>query len=354
MKVLLSERNFNGHRKLYMEWLAKIQSIDIYVLAPENLGIKDDHYFKYELTSGTKKLKDYLLWVHQMKKIVNENKIDVLHILDGDSIMRWFGYGFDCIGVKKIVITYHHFFPGVLRKLSYWSMCHKKNRICVVHTASVEQAIKRYRLRNVVCNEYPAFGYESISARDTVLCKKKYKVPIGVPTIGIIGGLSTYKNIIPFLEMMENIKGEFHILICGKEYGITRTQIQTAIEPYADKVTLNIGFLSEQEYEEAIAASDIIFCIYGHKFDGASGPLIDGVCAEKLILACEHGSLGDVVSQNLLGITADCDDKKDMLNKTELALRSTKNFKYGAQAYKYREGLKPYTFLKVYKKIYGE
>lgn len=354
MKVLLSERNFKGHRKTYMEWLAKIGDIDFYVLAPENFGIKNDHYFKYKSTGDAKCIRDYLKWIKQMKTIIKENKIDVLHILDGDSIMRWFGIGLGFIKVKKIIITYHHFFPGNIRKLSYWLMGHNKKRVCVAHTASVELSLKKCGLKNVVRNEYPAFSFKSIEARNPILCKKKYKVPVNVPTIGIIGGLNTYKNIIPFLNIMKNVNREFHILISGKESGVTQKQIKNAVASYADKVTLYINFLSDEEYEEAIVASDIIFCIYGHEFDGASGPLTDGVCARKMILACNHGSLGEIVSQNLLGITADCDDEKDMLNKTELALSRAKDFKYGALAQKYREGLDPLTFQKGYKQMYSK
>lgn len=353
MKVLLSERNFKGHRKTYMEWLAKIQDINFYVLAPENFGIKSDYFFKYEHTKETNSLNDYLKWIHQMDKIVKENKIDVLHILDGDSIMRWFGYGLGSIKVKKIIITYHHFFPGKVRKLSYRLMCHNKKRLCVVHTASVERSLKKCGIKNVVCNEYPAFNFKSIEMRNPIHCKEKYNVPIDVPTIGIIGGLDTYKNIIPFLNMMKKIKRKFHILICGKEKGITKEQIETAVKSYSEKVTLHIGFLSNQEYEEAIVASDMIFCIYGHEFDGASGPLTDGVCAGKFILACKHGSLGEIVAQNFLGITAECDDENDMLIKTELALSWVKDFKYGTQAQAYREGLDPHMFQENYKKKYS-
>lgn len=40
MKVLLCERSFAGHRKVYMEWLARISNIEFYCLAPENIGME--------------------------------------------------------------------------------------------------------------------------------------------------------------------------------------------------------------------------------------------------------------------------------------------------------------------------
>lgn len=354
MKVLLSERNFNGHRKTYMEYLAKIQEVDFYVLAPENFGVESDHYFKYESIKETRNLKGYLNWILQMKTIAEEYQIEVVHILDGDSIMRWFGFGLSIIKAKKIIITYHHFFPGVMREVSYWLMCHNRKRWCVAHTVSVEQSLKKCGLKNVLHVEYPAFSFESIESRNSVLCKEKYKLPVDVPTIGVVGGLSTYKNIIPFLNVLSKVKEEFHLLICGKESGVNQEQLENAVRTYSDKVTMHIGFLSDDEYEEAIVSSDIIFCIYGQEFDGASGPLTDGVCAGKLILACQHGSLGEIVSQNLLGITADCGDEKDMLNKTELALSRAKSFKYGEQAQRYRERLNPVVFQKAYERVYNE
>lgn len=352
MRVLLSERCFKGHRKIYMKWLSKIPDIEFYVLAPENIGVEEDHYYKYELTRGVKSLKDYLKWIILMKKIVKKENIDILHILDGDSIMRWFGLGISHIGVPKAVITYHHFFSGFARRISYRLLGRGMNRLCVAHTASVEQSLKSCGLKSVARCEYPAFSFDSIASRNPMECKIKYDIPLHVPTIGIIGGLNKYKNIIPFLEMLKDLDSDFYVLICGKDSEVTKDEIKKAIEPYSDRVTLCIKFLNEEEYKDAIVASDIIFCIYGYDFDGASGPLTDGVCAEKFILSCKHGSLGDIVSHNQLGLTADCSSKDDMLKQTKLAVRRANEFKYSDIANQYRDSLNPYIFQEVYKQIY--
>lgn len=39
---------------------------------------------------------------------------------------------------------------------------------------------------------------------------------------------------------------------------------------------------------------------------------------QKIIFVDKHEFLGEIVSQNFLGITANCDDEKDMLDKTDL------------------------------------
>lgn len=352
MKILLCERSLKGHRKTYMEWLVRIPGIEFFILAPENIGLDETHFVKYDFLDGIKTIKSYFTWVNQIKNIVKNNEIDVVHILDGDSIMRWFGFGLRFSGAKKTLITYHHFFPGLVRKISYWLMCSGKRKGCIAHTASVENSLKHCGIKEVFRCEYPAFSFESIVAKHPKECKIKYGLPMDIPTIGIIGGMSKYKNIIPFLEMMQNCTQSFHILICGKERDITENTIKEIVKPYADKVSMLIRQLDDEEYEEAIVASDIIFCIYGYDFDGASGPLTDGVCAKKLILSCRHGSLGKLVSDNMLGITAECSDKKDMLKQTELALSRAKEFKYGVQANSYRESLNPNYFIERYRTIY--
>ncbi len=352
MKVLLSERTLDGHRKTYMEWLAQIRGIEFYVLAPENPGIDGVRFTEMRQAGGLKSLKAYLKWVRQMREIVRRNQVDVVHILDGDSIMRWFGIGLGSIPAKQIIITYHHFFPGKLRKLSYRMMCRGTSRLCVAHTESVEHGIRHYGVKRVKLCEYPAFHFERIAKLDSVVCKTNWKLPTEIPVIGIIGGMCTYKNIIPFLETLQGCTSDFHLLICGDSGGISESEIRAAADAYRGRTTIKIRHLSEKEYEDAIGASDIIFCIYGHDFDGASGPLTDGVCAKKMILSCRHGSLGEIVTNHSLGLTAESSDREDMLRKTEKALSMVHEFTYNEEALRYRDGLRPLRFQEKYESIY--
>lgn len=353
MKVLLCERSVDGHHKIYMEWLSKIPDIECYVLAPENVGVPIARFTQCAHCEDSKSMASYLEWVRQIRCVVKNNGIDVIHILDGDSIMRYFGLGFTSLGTKRIVITYHHFFPGMARKISYRMMCRGKTRSCVAHTESVHSALKAVGVKNVDKCEYPCFHFDRFASREPEKCKKRFGVPSDVPVIGIVGGMSPYKNMIPFLKTMQNCEENFHILICGKESGVKKEEIAEAVAPYADRVTANIRLLDQEEYEDAIVASDIIYCIYGHEFDGASGPLTDGVCAEKFILACKHGSLGEITSQNCLGLTAECEDSAQVLDQTVSALKQVKGFTYCEKAKRYREGLNPQVFQSVYWEIYN-
>ena len=70
MKVLLCERSFEGHRKIYLEQLTKILGIEFYVYAPQNIGVKEGQYFKFERLENLKSAKRYILWINCIKEIV--------------------------------------------------------------------------------------------------------------------------------------------------------------------------------------------------------------------------------------------------------------------------------------------
>lgn len=352
MRVLLCERSFNGHRQKYVEWISHIVGIEFFVYAPENVGLSDEYYFRFDESLNTRSVKDYIRWIANIARIVKEKQIDIVHFLDGDSIMRYFGLGFNKFGKAKILVTYHHYFSGKLRKLSYKRMLASKSSSVVIHTNSIEQQFNKNGITCTNVCEYPAFDFNCIEEYDILEAKKIWGVSPTIPTIGIVGGINTYKNIIPFLNALLTCEKEFFLLICGAMGDITKEEFDKAIQGFLGKSVVKAVTLTEHEYYTAIVASDILFCIYGKSFDGASGPLTDGVCTKKMILSCEHGSLGQIVKENHLGITADCDNLDDMRNKTEQAIDMVTSFRYDEVAEAYRVNLKPERFIATYKAIY--
>lgn len=93
-RVLLCERSLSGHRKQYLSWLASISDVEVFVCAPENIGMDTAHFMPLQPDEIGKNFRAYCLWVKKLRRIIQENNIDVVHILDGDSIMRYFGVGF--------------------------------------------------------------------------------------------------------------------------------------------------------------------------------------------------------------------------------------------------------------------
>ncbi len=352
MKVLLCERSVIGHRAIYMQRLSQIEGIEFFCYAPENVGLPEDHFIQLSDSGKPGSFGEYLRWINQIRRITRENNIDIVHFLDGDTIMKFFGTGFMRISAKKIIITYHHFFEGLMRKISYKMMNAKKHSISVAHTDSVKKALLSCGIKNVETCRYPAFDFETIAALDTTECKKELNVPSNVPTIGIIGGVCDYKRIPEFLETISSVEDDFCILLGGNTSEEAKAKIEKATASYHEKIVFYPRRLSADEYQMAIAASDIIYSLYGTDFDGASGPLNDGVCAGKMILSCSHGSLGQITIQNHLGYTADCNNPEEILEQTQNALKSVADFKYDEIANEYRESLGPHYFHTRYREIY--
>lgn len=353
MKVLLCERNLNGHRKVYLQWLSQIDGPDFYSYAPENVGFAQDRYFACSGQPDLRSYAGYISWVRQIKRIVLQNDIDVVHILDGDSLMRYFGYGLHMPGGRRVVITYHNFYPGLPRRISYRLMNAGSRSRCVVHTDTLLRQMQSAGIKNVSHCEYPAFAFDTMSGMDSAECKKAFDLRPDVPVIGIVGGLNRYKNIIPFLHILRDCQKDFQLLIGGKPSEVTEQEILEASAPYREKMHLMLRLLSDEEYRTAIAASDIIYSLYRSDFQGASGPLTDGVCCRKMILSSDHGSLGAITSGNELGFTADVTDRKDILEKTEAALAAAVEFRYSPKAEAYRDSIRPASFMATYKRIYS-
>lgn len=351
MNILLCERSMSGHRKTYIQYLEKNIEYTMYTFAPDIISESDEHSIIYKKVLKNELL-EYIRWVIEIKKIVDLKQIDIVHVLDGDSIMKFFGLGFSWWNVKQRVITYHHFFEGMLRKISYRMM--SKKAICVVHTADVADLMMKTGVKNVKVCGYPAFQFDSISKRESISSKEYFGIEANESVIGIIGGLSSYKHIIQFLEALSECNFQYKILLCGKVEDIDSEKLNEKLKRLDKRVISKLSFLSQEDYENAIVASDIIFCIYGHEFDGASGLLTDGVCAKKMILSCKHGSLGSITTKNELGLTVECDSKNEVQNAIEDALKRCKSFEYTEKAEKFRDSLKPSFFVERYSEIYRE
>lgn len=350
-RVLLCERSLSGHRKVYLNKLSEIRGCEFFSYAPGVTDVPKKNMYISEDKGNDKSLTSYLSWISGLRKIVKKEKIDIVHILDGDSIMRFFGLGFWDL---KCIITYHHFYDGQLRKISYRMLNHNKKSISVVHTEPFKERLIDYGIKNTVVCDYPAFNFEKIDFLNTEECKTFFGLRSDAPVIGMIGNISAYKRIVPFLKIMQNCNTPFQILLCGKPNDVSEEEINMAIEPYKKNVIGIYRLLNDEEYYKAIKASDIIYSIYGLEFDGASGPLTDGVCGKKMVLSSSHGSLGNTMRKNDLGIIVNVEDDKDVLNKTEYALTHVKFFQYDEKADAYRERIKPIHFLERYRDIYME
>ena len=351
-KILLYERSVDGHRKKYIENLLLINGFEFFLCAPEQIGVDSLHYLRIKDSVNSKSICFYCSEIAKLAEFVKTNDIQCVHFLDGDSIMRFFGIGFSLFKKRQIIITFHNYYEGKLRKLSYKRMISSNNRKLVVHSDYIKKRMAEIGLVDVSVCEYPAFDFEKFQRISVQKAKAYWKIPEDIPIIGIVGGIASYKGILQFLEVMNGCRVPFHILMCGMPYDITEEELLNACKNYKNKVTLHLEYLNEYQYQLAIAASDIIYCIYMNDFLGASGPAIDGVCMRKMIICNEFGSVGDMTRNNDLGYLIHTKNYSDMLMDIVKAINSYPTFNYGDRANKYRNTLNPEYFRNKYSQIY--
>ena len=89
-----------------------------------------------------------------------------------------------------------------------------------------------------------------------------------------------------------------------------------------------------------------------HRFDGASGPLTEGVNHKKMIIGPDHGSLGRIIEEHHLGYTFESENVLSLHDVIKTALED--DFSYDETADEYRNSLSPDTMRKQYESLFDQ
>lgn len=340
MKVLYIEDSIEGHHVPYLKALISTKNHKSIVITPyfnQEIDCKQIVYKRMDFSK--KNFIEYCLWIIYIKRIAKQEKIDIIHFLDGDSIMRYFGFGFSILDKYRIVITFHHYFEGKLRQFSYKRMCHG-NRVCVVHTDEVKRKLEAYNITNINLVEYPAFGTVEKRTKDANLPK----------VVGALGGTRYDKGLDILLKALQKVNCDFQLIIAGQEYDFGEDDIKELIEKYRNRVTIKLKFLTQKEFDKYINSADIIVLPYRKIFDGASGLLTEGAFREKRIIGPSHGSLYKLITEWHLGDVFESENIESLSKTIEYAL--TTDFIYDEVAKEYVNRIGVETFRKRYLQIY--
>ena len=120
---------------------------------------------------------------------------------------------------------------------------------------------------------------------------------------------------------------------------------------YSENIRCLLKFLSDEEFQYALNATDIITIPYRKVFNGASGPLGEGVYLEKCIIGPCHGNLGDTIEKNHLGYTFLSEDVNSLAETLNKALKT--EFKPDEKYKEYKNSLDVESFLKSYAELYN-
>ena len=340
MNVLFIVEGIGGHNISYLRALSQTKLYKSVIITPVYISEIDAEQIVYDdIVFPNKSFIKYKKWIMFIINESKKKKYDVFHFIDGDTIMRFFGLGISKIVADKHLITFHHFFSGLIRKVSYKCML-KCGIQAVVHTDNIKKQLEKIINRNVNKVDYPSFTVT------TPINKKANKIPI----LGAFGATRYEKGLDILLSALECVNNPFVLLIAGAETEIKKSYIDNFIPKIKGKVICDLKFLSEDELKNYLDKTDIFVLPYRLNFDGASGPLADGVARRKMIIGSNHGSLGELIEQNHIGVTFEAENIDSLAHIIEQAI--TEPFVYDETALAYSQKLTVENFIYTYYKIY--
>jgi len=343
-KILLVDISISGHRMGYIDAIRKKTKCEC--LLPYDKNIEFIYYRMESEFDQKRNIINYIKFIREINRIVKRDNIEIVHILCGDAIYKFFGLGLNVISVPTI-ITFHHMSFSKLKKVAIKNIF-KNIDIGVVHTNYLFFELKKMKIDNIEHIEYPVFGMKCNNSQEQ--SRNLLDLPYSKKILTVMGGTQRYKGLDILLEALNYVNEDFYLFICGPERDFKKEYINEAIKYYKDRVKLQLRFLDDFEFQNAINASDIIILPYRYEFDGASGPLAESTMYKKEIIASNHGSLGKIVNQYHLGETFETENSKSLALVIEKSFRE--KFIWDEIAEKYRISLTVENFQEKYKELY--
>lgn len=347
MKIAYVDVMLDGHHMSYMNALVEKNRNCILILPKKNKNFLDINQYILDSEMLHKHPIKYLKWIYEIKRIIKQEKVDVVHFLYGDTFYRYFGFGLNMFDRERLIITFHHVRRSRIRDFSL-KMIFKHIKIGVVHTESIIKDIKDMGINNVKHIEYPQFN--KFLEMNTIEAKRELKIESNYPLISVIGGTREDKGLDILLDALNYVNEPFHLLVAGQAITFDEKYINEKIKNYKKDTTIILKYLSDNELNTCLNASDIIVLPYRKCFDGASGPLAEGVWLRKVIIGPNHKSLGKIIEKNSLGITFESENIKDLARAINKTLKES--IKWSEKAESYREKLEVKYFIDSYKNIY--
>lgn len=349
MKILYVDIATDGHHLQYLFAFIKNNNAANAVVLPENIEDNDVPQYVCEAERGGKRnYKNYKKWIDRIFEIAQLEKPDIIHFLYGDYFYKFFGLGLKKFRNYKIVVTLHKGRLGFAEKISTRMISNRVDKI-VVHSDYIKKFMDGYGVKHVVHVEYPNFNKIEVSKSEAC---SFWKMDEDIPTIVCMGNTRYNKGLDILLEALNKVNLPFQLLVAGKEEAFDENYIVQSASDYKDRVKLCLRYLSDEEFANALAVADIIAIPYRKSFNGASGPLGEGVAMDKCIVGPNHGTLGYTVAENHLGYVFESENVLSLAQTLEKALSTP--FECDENYKQYKNSLNPYLFIEKHKQIYNE
>lgn len=351
MKILYIDIGTIGHHLPYVKSFANNPACDKVVILPNRIdGIDCEQIvFNQPIDLASRKFWGYLKVIRAIKSVADQHHVDIIHFLYGDALNRFFGFGLSMFRKYRLVASFHNLKKGFLHRLSAY-LIFRKIKCGIVHTQFISDELLRLGIKNSKHIYYPVFDKEiQIPSKNEI--RAALDLPKDVMILSAIGGTRVDKGLDILLEALKHVTGPFHLIIAGAEEYFKRDMIERSIETYKESVTICLHYLSKQALLEYIEASDAIVIPYRKIFNGASGPLTEGVWFRKTIIGPNHGGLGEMIEKHQLGLTFEAENTEDLTKVIQHYL--TNGFAWNEGGENYRKNIVPEHFIAEHMRVYN-
>lgn len=325
MKIKLVDNAISGHHKIYQNSLNNI----------------DKCYIDNQIIEFYSMKKNPIKAYFQRKRFIEksvEKESDIIHFLYIDSIYKCFMIHKN-IKHKNVIGTLHWVPKNKINQILLRKFCSKLKYV-IVHSEYLKDKMIDIGIENSIVIEYPSF-----------IKRSKIKSNNDKIIISCLGGtrkdkgLDILMNSFKYIE--DKAKKECLLNLVGKEQDIKYSIVENTAKKYNINLNIKNKFLTDKEYNEEILKSDVILLPYRKIFNGNSGPMTDGIYANKFIIGPNYGNLGFLINKYNLGDTFKVEDSIDLAKKIS-NLCSTSLIK----EHEYSKKLSIDNFLESHKKLY--
>lgn len=349
MIIAYVDTGTTGHSRVYLSELIKGSSNQCVAILTEHSDLIPCEQYIVEYKEGKKRsLLSYFTWLICVLKNIKRIKPDIIHFLSGDMFYRYFGFGLGLFRKYSTITTIHWIKDNRIGMMSTRSISRKVSRI-IVHSAYLKERLLINGVPNATHVEYPQFIDNHVKREEAC---SFWGLNPAIKTLGCIGSTRYDKGLDILAKALESIKHPFQLLVAGQVNHFTEDQIKEMTSKYSNSVFLNIHYLSEVELMNAIAAVDYVVLPYRKVFNGASGPLGEGVAMDKCIIGANHGNLGSTIANNHLGYIFETENTDSLASILEKAL--SEDFVIDSSYREYQKQLDPDCFRQIYDEIYSQ
>lgn len=270
-----------------------------------------------DFSRNMKQVKNHLIAYKQLKKVVADNKIDIIHCHSpiGGAISRLVGK----TNNVKVIYTAHgfHFYKGapLINWMLYFPieyyLSKYTDQLIVINQEDYVRARKLFPIKNVHLVHGVGVDIQKIENIEIDRQQKKLELKILNEQIVLlsIGELNDNKNhelVIDCLKDFNNVN--FKYLICGD--GVLKEKLQAKIKQYdlEDKIEL-LGYRTD--ILELLKICD--FFIFPSKREGLPVSIMETMACRVPVIGSKIRGNSDLIQDNINGFLFSLDDRKEFI-----------------------------------------